>query len=126
MTKDRSQKQVSMPAPGFEKLYYSIGEVATMLNVNTSLIRYWEEQFELLQPKRNRKGNRLYTQEEISRLQLIYHLLKEKGYTLKGAREALRHDKARLIREREVVNRLEGIKKSLLEIRNQLLPDDDQ
>jgi len=73
-----------------EKLYHSIGEVAEQLNVNTSLIRYWEKEFGTLRPKRTGKGDRLYTRKDIDQLQQIQHLVKEKGFTLQGAREQLR------------------------------------
>lgn len=73
-----------------EKLYWSIGEVADQLNVNTSLIRYWEKEFGSLRPKRTGKGDRLFTRKDIEHLQRIQHLVKEKGFTLQGAREQLR------------------------------------
>jgi DNA-binding transcriptional MerR regulator len=73
-----------------EKLYWSIGEVAEQLGVNTSLIRYWEKEFGNLRPKRTGKGDRLYTRKDIEQLQHIQHLVKEKGFTLQGAREQLR------------------------------------
>jgi DNA-binding transcriptional MerR regulator len=73
-----------------EKLYWSIGEVAEQLGVNTSLIRYWEKEFGTIRPKRTGKGDRLYTRKEIEQLQQIQHLVKEKGFTLQGAREQLR------------------------------------
>lgn len=72
-----------------DKLYYSIGEVARAFNVNASLIRYWEGEFPILKPKKNRKGNRYFTPEDIQNLKIIYHLVKEKGYTLDGAKIAL-------------------------------------
>lgn len=72
------------------KLYYSIGEVAGMLDVNTSLIRFWEKEFPIIKPKKNRKGNRLYTPKEIEKIDRVYILVKEKGYTLDGARKALK------------------------------------
>ena len=100
------------------KLYYSIGEVAQIFNVNTSLIRFWEKEFPALKPKKNNKGNRLFTTKEIIKIQQIYNLVKEKGYTLDGAKKALKskstddvpvtHD------SNELVERLEGIKAKLL------------
>ena len=75
-----------------EKLYHSIGEVAERLGVNTSLIRYWEKEFGTLRPRRNGKGDRLYTMKDIAQLERIHHLVKEKGFTLNGAKEALRGD----------------------------------
>ena len=76
-----------------EKRYYSIGEVAEMLEVNTSLVRFWEKEFDILKPKRNKKGNRLFTQKDLSNLKLIYHLVKERGFTLEGAKTKLRRDR---------------------------------
>ena len=76
-----------------EKLYYSIGEVAKMFDVNTSLIRFWEKEFDIIQPKKNKKGNRLFTKTDVDHLRIIYHLVKERGYTLQGAREKLRDNK---------------------------------
>ena len=75
-----------------EKLYYSIGEVADIFSVAPSLIRFWESEFELIKPKKNRKGNRQFTKEDIDNVRTIYHLVKEKGFTLQGAKEMLRND----------------------------------
>src|SRR6187401_3562593 len=79
-----------------EKLYYTIGEVAQMFNVNTSHIRFWSKEFEVIRPATNKKGNRLYTQSDIENFRKIYHLVKEKGFTLKGAKSELRESKAKL------------------------------
>ncbi|XOV68828.1 MAG: MerR family transcriptional regulator [Fluviicola sp.] len=73
-----------------KKLYYSIGEVADMFDVNTSLIRFWEKEFPTIQPKKNKKGNRLFTPKEIGKIERIYSLVKEEGYTLDGAKKAMR------------------------------------
>ena len=73
-----------------DKLFYSMGEVAEMFDVNTSLIRHWESQFSILRPKRNKKGNRLFSPEDVENLKMIYHLVKERGMTLEGAKKALR------------------------------------
>lgn len=81
-----------MKETGVEKIYYSIGEVADMFAVNASLIRFWEKEFEVLRPKKNKKGNRLFTKRDLQYLHMIYHLVKEKGYTLKGAKEYLKED----------------------------------
>ena len=72
--------------PKIEKLFYSIGEVADMFKVNTSLIRFWEKEFDIIKPKKNKKGNRLFTKEDIENFHIIYHLVKERGMTLKGAK----------------------------------------
>ena len=74
------------------KLYYTIGEVATMFNVNTSLIRFWEKEFDIIQPKKNKKGNRLFTPKDIINFNKIYYLDKEQGYTLDGAKNALKNN----------------------------------
>jgi len=76
-----------------EKLYYTIGEVAQMFNVNTSHIRFWSKEFEIIRPATNKKGNRLYTQSDIENFKKIYHLVKEKGFTLKGAKTELKETK---------------------------------
>ena len=73
-----------------EKLYYSIGEVADMFNVNTSLIRFWEKEFDVIKPKKNKKGNRFFTIQDIENIKLIYHLVKERGMTLSGAKKKLK------------------------------------
>ena len=73
-----------------EKYYYTIGEVAKMFGVNTSMIRYWENEFDVLRPRKNKKGNRLFTQRDVRYVHVIYHLTKVKGYTLAGAKMALK------------------------------------
>lgn len=93
-----------------EKSYYSIGEVAELLGVSQSLIRFWETEFEQLQPKKNRKGNRMYTPANIEQLRTIYHLVKERGYTLKGAREMLKS-------KAPVIDKQLAVRESLLKIR---------
>jgi len=94
-----------------EKSYYSIGEVAELLGVSQSLIRFWETEFEQLQPKKNRKGNRMYTPANIEQLRTIYHLVKERGYTLKGAREMLKS-------KAPVIDKQLAVRESLLKIRS--------
>jgi DNA-binding transcriptional MerR regulator len=74
------------------RIYYTIGEVARMFDVNTSLIRFWEKEFDIIQPKKNRKGNRLFTQKDVDNFHLIFNLVKERGYTLHGAREKLKQN----------------------------------
>ena len=75
--------------PKIEKLFYSIGEVAQMFKVNTSLIRYWEKEFDIIRPKKNKKGNRLFTKEDVENFHVIFHLVKERGMTLKGAQQKM-------------------------------------
>ena len=102
------------------KVYYSIGEVADMFGVNTSLIRFWEKEFDVIKPHKNKKGNRLFTPKDVENLKLIYHLVKEKGMTLKGAQMKLRENKAETETNFEVVKRLKAIKEELLQIKDQL------
>lgn len=77
-----------------ERMYYSIGEVSGMFKVNTSLIRFWEKEFDILRPKKNKKGNRLFTPEDLDNLKIIFHLVKERGFTLDGAKKKMRENKS--------------------------------
>jgi len=103
-----------------DKRYYSIGEVAKAFDVNTSLIRFWDQKFEVIQPKKNKKGNRLFTQEDIKNLQLIYRLVKEKGFTLDGARKALKEKPKKLNAANDIIVKLEAIKQELINIEKYL------
>ena len=105
-----------------EKLYYSIGEVSTMLDVNASLIRFWEKEFDDLHPKKNNKGNRLFKKDDIELLKRIYELVKVKGYTLQGARESLKKGNAVIDdhARAELHERLTSIRRELLDIMNRL------
>ena len=100
-----------------DKLYYSIGEVAKAFDVNTSLIRYWEQEFPILRPKKNKKGNRYFTPEDIKNLQIIFHLVKEKGYTLDGARIALATN-GKISNTVTMIDRLEFVKAELLKMKD--------
>lgn len=100
-----------------EKLYYTIGEVADMFHVNTSLIRYWEKEFDLIKPKKNKKGNRLFTRKDIDNFHIIYHLVKERGMTLKGAKKKMKENKEDEEYNFEIVKSLEQIKEMLLEVK---------
>ena len=102
------------------KVYYSIGEVADMFQVNTSLIRFWEKEFDIIKPHKNKKGNRQFTKADIDNFHLIFHLVKEKGMTLKGAQQQLKNRKTETELHFEVVKHLKGIKEELLSIKNQL------
>lgn len=102
------------------KLYYSIGEVAKMFEVKTSLIRFWEKEFDILKPRKNKKGNRLFTQKDVDNLKVIYHLVKERGYTLEGAKKKLRENKDDTIQNEEIVERLKDIRAFLVELRDNL------
>jgi len=103
-----------------EKLYYSIGEVADMFKVNTSLIRFWEKEFDIIKPKKNKKGNRLFTQKDIDNFHLIYHLVKEKGMTLKGAKKKLKENPDEQEHNLEIIKSLEEIKEMLLVVKESL------
>ena len=102
------------------KLYYSIGEVADMFGVNTSLIRFWEKEFDVIKPHNNKNGNRQFTKADVDNFHLIYHLVKEKGMTLKGAQQQLKNRKDETELHFEVIKRLKGIKEELLSIKSQL------
>lgn len=103
-----------------EKRYYGIGEVAKAFNVNTSLIRFWEKEFNELKPKKNAKGNRKFTPEDIKNLQLIYHLVKERGFTLEGAKIHLKEEKQKTLSNFEVIQKLQKVKAELKKIKDQL------
>src|SRR3546814_1563549 len=102
------------------KLYYSIGELAPIFDVNASLIRFWEKEFEILQPRKNKKGNRLFTQEDLENLKIIYHLVKEKGYTLQGAKEHLRINKNAESERQKVLDSLQKLRSFLVELKEEL------
>lgn len=103
-----------------QKRYYSIGEVAKMFDVSTSLIRFWEGQFSILKPKKNRKGNRLFTPKDIDNLHVIYHLVKDRGYTLEGAKKKLKENKNDVLKQVEIVRSLKKIKQFLLSVKEGL------
>ncbi len=102
------------------KLYYSIGEVSKAFDVNPSLIRFWDKEFDILKPKKNAKGNRMFTPEDVKHLQLIYHLVKERGFTLEGAKTHLKEGQKKTLDKFEIIAKLEGIKSQLLQIKNNL------
>ena len=104
----------------YEKLYYRIGEVAEMFNVNASLIRYWESEFSVLRPRKSTKGNRMFTQRDLRYLRMIYQLVKVQGYTLQGAKDALKKAFDQLERKTTVLMTLEKTKKFLLELDKEL------
>lgn len=102
------------------KLYFSIGEASEILNVNPSLIRFWEKEFVILKPKKNKKGNRQFTKEDIENLKIIYHLVKERGFTLQGAKEKLKKGKNSTKKEVNMVESLKNIKSFLLNLKKEL------
>ena len=103
-----------------KKVYHTIGEVAEMFKVSTSLIRYWEGEFKILKPRKDRKGNRLFTNKDIDNLHLIYHLVKERGYTFDGAKKKLRENKSETVNHFEVVKSLKTIREFLVEMKKNL------
>ena len=110
------------------KLYYTIGEVSEMFEVNTSLIRFWEKEFDIIKPKKNKKGNRLFTPEDIDNFKVIYNLVKEQGLTLDGAKKYLKENRKTVKHEMkieknqlsEIESKLKAIKSNLMEIRASL------
>ena len=106
--------------PTIEKVIFTIGEVAEMIGENTSLIRYWEKEFDALKPQKNKKGNRLFTKDDIETVKLIHHLVKERGLTLKGAKQKLKENREETIQNYEIVKRLQKIKKQLVNMRDAL------
>ena len=103
----------------FEKSYYSIGDVSNMFKVNTSLIRYWENEFDILKPKKNAKGDRHFRPEDVKNLQLIYHLLRERKYTIEGAKEFLKNNKT-AAEKFQMIKSLQKLKSFLLELKASL------
>ncbi len=102
------------------KLYYSIGEVASLFEVNPSLIRYWEKEFDILKPQKNKKGNRLFTSQDLDNLRIIYHLVKERGYTLQGAKDKLKENKQDVLNQVVVIDSLNRLKGFLLDLKDAL------
>jgi DNA-binding transcriptional MerR regulator len=103
-----------------EKLYYSISEVAALFKVNASLIRFWEKEFDIIRPFRNKKGNRLFTKEDVDNFYLIYHLVKERGFTLQGAKDKLKENREDTINQTEIVKSLTRIRDFLQELKKNL------
>lgn len=104
-----------------DKLYYGIGEVAEAFGVNTSLIRFWEKEFDAIKPKKNAKGNRKFTKEDIKNLELIFHLVKERGFTLEGAKIHLKEEKSRkTLSNFDVIRKLEHIRSQLIKLKQEL------
>ncbi len=107
-------------APKSEKLYFSISEVAGKFNLAPSALRFWEKEFDTIKPFKNKKGNRFYTQEDIDHLAIIHHLVKERGLTLKGAKAKIKENKDEVDHNFEIVQKLQEIKKYLIEIKETL------
>ena len=102
------------------KMYYTMGEVSILFDVNQSLIRFYEKEFDVLQPKKNKKGNRYFTPEDIDNLKIIFHLIRDKGYTLNGAKEYLKNNMTDSKDNYKVISSLENLKRFLIEVRDQL------
>ena len=103
-----------------EKIFYKIGEVAKIFKVNVSLIRFWEKEFDIIKPKKNKKGNRLFTKKDLENFHVIYHLVKERGFTLKGAKNKLKGNKKDTIDNADIVNRLKDIKGFLVRLKEEI------
>lgn len=103
-----------------DKRYYSMGELAKAFDVNASLIRFWDKEFDILKPKKNAKGNRMFTPEDVKNLQLIYHLVKERGFTLEGAKTHLKVGQKKTLDSFEIISKLEAVKAQLNQIKNEL------
>lgn len=103
-----------------QKMFYSIGEVAQMFDENTSLIRYWEKEFDIIKPKKNKKGNRMFTATDLENLKIIHHLVKERGFTLEGAKKKMRENKQDVINEQEIIDHLQKVKSFLIDLKKTL------
>lgn len=106
--------------PKIEKIFYSIGEVADIIGENQSLIRYWENTFDALKPHKNKKGTRLFTKEDIETVKIIHYLVKQRGLTIKGAQQKLKDNREETIHNFEIVQRLQDVRRQLVEIRDEL------
>lgn len=102
------------------KVYYRIGEVADMFGVNQSLIRFWEKEFDIIKPYRNKKGNRFFTKQDIDNFHIIFHLVKERGFTLQGAREKLKANPEETADHAQIIRNLQNIKSFLLGLKDEL------
>ena len=103
-----------------EKLFYPIGEVAQMYGVNVSLIRFWENEFDILKPKKNKKGNRMFTKTDLENLEIIFHLVKERGFTLDGAKKKLKENKKDTIDNISIIKKLKEIRTFLVDLREEI------
>ena len=103
-----------------KRIYYTIGDVAEYFGVNESTLRYWEDEFDIITPRRSSRGVRFYNQEDIDNVRLVYYLLKEKGLTLAGAKKQLRENRSGVIRSNEIISRLKSVREELCGIRNEL------
>jgi DNA-binding transcriptional MerR regulator len=104
----------------YKKQYYAISEVAGWFKVNTSLLRFWETEFDVLKPRKNRKGDRLFRPEDVKNLQLIYHLLRDRKYTIDGAKDYLNGHKTKADAQFQITQTLQKFKSFLLELKANL------
>jgi DNA-binding transcriptional MerR regulator len=111
---------MSTQKPKPAKLFYSIGEVAAMFGVNISLIRFWENEFDIIKPKKNKKGNRLFTQSDVDNFHVLFHLIKERGYTLEGAKQKLKQNPDEQKADIEILKSLKKIRETLIGLREEL------
>lgn len=110
----------SVDIQNLDKLYYTIGEVADMFEVSRSLLRYWENEFSFLTPRKNRKGDRLFTKENITQIQIIYNLVKVRGFTLEGAKQELKKEKNNLTDQHNLMDRIRSIYSRLKDLDEKL------
>lgn len=101
-------------------MYYTMGEVTEMFGVNASQIRFYEKEFEVLKPKKNKKGNRLFTPEDIENLKIIFHLVDDKGFTLKGAKEHMKNNSGEVKENQKIIDSLERLKGFLLKLNEEI------
>ncbi len=120
MPQTTSRTNMTYKEKEIEKKYFSIGEVAEQLSIAPSQIRFWEGEFEIIKPQKNRNGKRQFTKEDIEKLKMVYHLVKEKGYTLQGAKQMLKNNNKGLKDKIEMIESLEEVKAFLIEIRQKL------
>tara|TARA_B100001142_G_C14102669_1_gene565866 strand:+ start:156 stop:491 length:336 start_codon:yes stop_codon:yes gene_type:complete len=111
---------MSLKTKSTERLFYKISEVAEMFDVNISAVRFWEKEFDILKPKKNKKGNRLFTSKDINNMRIIYHLLKDRGFTIEGAKKKIKENKTDTINNIEIVNHLKDIRGFLVKLREQI------
>jgi len=111
---------MSMQDDEITKLYYSIGEVSEMFDVSKSLIRFWESEFDILKPHKNSKGDRRFTQKNLDQFKIIYHLVKERGFTLEGAKKEIKNNKDSLIKKNEMLKSLTSIRGFLEKFKEEL------
>ncbi len=103
-----------------QKLFYKISEVAEIFDINISAVRFWEKEFDILKPKKNKKGNRLFTHKDIENIKIIHYLLKEQGFTVEGAKKKLKENKSDTIDNVQIINHLKEIKKFLSKLKEEL------